>query len=289
VSERFAFVALLALTLPAGTAAQDWRSVTYLRQTAGEDLLRVDVEYGAGRLEIQPAPAGMLYRANLRYDADGFRPVSSYRDGQLRIGVEGGNSIRGRNLKAGHLQLRLGPTVPIELVVKFGASEADLELGGLRIRSARISTGASQTDLRFSEPNPDLCRFIEFEIGAAQFKATGLANLNTERLRLSGGVGEVLLDFTGNWRTDMTADLNMGLGSLTIRVPRGVGVRVHKEGLLAGFDSQGLVKRGDVYFSEDWEAAERKLTINVDAALGSIRMAWVDDADGMDGARGRKP
>jgi hypothetical protein len=278
VSDRFALIALLALALPAGAAAQDWRSVTYLRQVAGEDRLRVDVEYGAGRFEVEPAAPETLYRANLRYDSDVFRPVSNYRNGELRIGVDGGN-IRGRNLKSGHLQLRLSPTVPLDLNLKFGATEADLELGGLRIQSARISTGASKTDLRFSEANPDVCRFIEVEVGAAQFTATGLANLHAQRLKLSGGVGEVVLDFTGDWRSDMSADISMGLGALTLRVPRGVGVRVHKEGLLAGFDSQGLVKRGDAYFSEDWEGADRKLDINVDAALGSIRMAWVDAAD----------
>lgn len=278
MSDRFALVALLALALPASAAAQDWRSVTYLRQASGEDRLRVNVEYGAGRFEVQPASAETLYRANLRYDSEVFRPVSHYRDGELRIGVDGGN-IRGRNLKSGHLQLRLGPTVPLDLNLKFGASEADIELGGLRIQSARISTGASKTDLRVSQANPDVCEFVELEVGAAQFTATGLGNLHAQRLKLSGGVGEVVLDFTGDWRTDMSADISMGLGALTLRVPRGVGVRVHKEGLLAGFDSQGLIKRGDAYFSADWESAERKLDINLNAALGSIRMAWVDAAD----------
>ena len=278
MSDRLAAIALLVLALPAGAAAQDWRSVTYLRQAGDEDRLRVEVEYGAGRFEVEPAGPETLYRANLRYDSEVFRPVSSYRDGELRIGVDGGN-IRGRNLKSGHLQLRLGPGVPLDLNLKFGAAEAEIELGGLRVQSARISTGASKTDLRISEANPDVCRFIELEVGAAQFTATGLGNLHAQRLKLSGGVGEVVLDFTGDWRTDMSADISMGLGALTLRVPRGVGVRVHKEGLLAGFDSQGLVKRGDAYFSEDWEGAERKLNVNLDAALGSIRMAWVDAVD----------
>ncbi len=69
----------------------------------------------------------------------------------------------------------------------------------------------------------------------------------------------------------------MGLGALNIRVPRGLGVRVRKSGILASFDSQGLVKRGDVYFSEDWDRADHRLTINIDAALGAIRLAWVDE------------
>lgn len=286
MSRTLAVAALLALAAPAAIAAQDWRSVSYFRQASGEDVLRVDVEYGAGRLHIRPAPEGTLYRANLRYDAAAFRPVSSYRDGHLRIGIDGGK-MSGRNLKAGNLELSLGPRVPLDLTLKFGAAEAELELGGLRIREARISTGASQTKLTFSRPNPELCSSLVLEVGAAQFSAVGLANLNTEQLRLSGGVGEVTLDFTGEWRRDLAADIEMGLGALTLRVPRGIGVRVQKGGLLAGFDSEGLIKRGNAYFSEDWEDADHRLTVNVDAALGSIRMAWVEAAQVSEATRGR--
>jgi hypothetical protein len=270
----------LLLTLAAVPAhAQDWRTITSMRQVAGEDMLHVDLEYGAGRLAIRPGASNLLYRANLRYDGDVFRPVTSYKNGRLKLGFEGGN-IKGRNLKSGHLELLLGPTVPIGLELKFGAAEADLEFGGLRIREAKISTGASDTRLRFSQPNPEVCRSLRLEVGAAQFHAAGIGNLNAERLSLSGGVGEVTLDFTGRWRTNLTANIQMGLGTLTLRVPEGLGVRVRKSGILTGFDSQGLVKRGDVYFSENWENAEHRLTVNIDAALGSIRLAWVGgDAD----------
>lgn len=274
---RSAIVALsISAALATPAAAQDWRTITTFRQLADEEMLRVDVEYGAGRFEVAPGAGNLLYRANLRYDADVFRPITSYGNGRLRLGFEGG-SIRGRNLKAGHLQLLLGQRVPLDLSLKFGAAEADLELGGLRIREAQISTGASRTDVAFSQPNPEVCRSLKLEVGAAQFQARGIGNLNAERMTVSGGVGEVTLDFTGRWRTNLTADIDMGLGALNIRVPRGLGVRVRKSGILASFDSQGLVKRGDVYFSEDWERADHRLTINIDAALGAIRLAWVDE------------
>jgi predicted membrane protein len=113
-------------------------------------------------------------------------------------------------------------------------------------------------------------------VGAARFEAEGLGNLNCEDLSFSGGVGDVALDFTGNWRTDGTVDIDMGLGSLTLRLPKGLGVSVHKSSVLASFDSQGLIKRGQVYYSEGFDKADRKLNINIDAALGSIKVLWVE-------------
>jgi hypothetical protein len=273
-------VAFVAVAGPTGLAAQDWRTISSTRQQTGEDLLRVSLQYGAGRLEIAPAPsANTLYRTSLRYDADVFKPVVSYNPGRLKVGVEGGN-IKGRNLKSGHLELGLTRDVPLELDLQFGATEAMIELGGLRIRSAEISTGASKTTLKFSSPNPEPCERLELEVGAAQFEAIGIGNLNPERLEVKCGVGEVTLDFGGDLRTNMRADIDMGLGSLILRVPRGLGVSVRKDGILAGFDSQGLIKRGDVYYSENWDKATHHLTINIDAALGSIRMAWIEPANG---------
>jgi hypothetical protein len=265
----------LALMAPAAAAGQDWRSITSMRQRADEDLLRVEVQYGAGRFEVGAASESSLYRANLRYDAEVFQPLLSYTAGLLRVGLDN-LKVRGRNLRSGHLRLDLSRDVPLELKLEFGAARANLDLGGLRIRHARIATGASETDLTVSSPNLEVCRILELEVGAAQFRASQLANLNAERLTLAGGVGEVLLDFTGEWRNDLSADIKMGLGSLTLRVPRGLGLRVRKSGLLVGFDSQGLIKRGDVYYSENWDDADHQLTVNVDAALGSVRVAWVE-------------
>jgi predicted membrane protein len=127
-----------------------------------------------------------------------------------------------------------------------------------------------------ARPNRIACEELKLEVGAASFEANGLSNLNCAKLNVQGGVGEVILDFSGKATRDMKADIQMGLGSLTLRVPRGVGLQVTKEGLLATFDSQGLVKRGNTYFSEDWKSAAQHITLNISAAFGSIDVKWSD-------------
>jgi hypothetical protein len=265
----------LMLLAPRSAHGQDWHTTSYSRQAAGERELRVDIEYGAGKLNIAPGPAGTLYRANLRYDAEVFTPKVSFAGDRLRFGMESGN-VRGRNLKEGQLDLRLSPDVPLNMDLAFGATDATLELGGLLVRSLDIKTGASRTVVSVSSPNEMDCQLFEVEVGAASFEARNLGNLNTRRFRLTGGVGEVSLDFTGSWQQDMVAEVEMGLGSLTLRLPRGLGVSVVKDGLLASFDSQGLTKRGNTYYSENFEDATNKLALDLDAALGSIRVEWVD-------------
>ena len=264
------------LMLASTAQAQDWRTITSQRQYRNEEDLRVQVQYGGGRLSIGPTPSGnALYRALLRYDANAFKPVTEYKHGQLVLGIDGG-SIRGRNLKEGRLDITLSNKLPLELDLKFGAVEADIELGGLRVRELSISTGASETNIGIASPNSIECSQFKAEVGAAEFKIGGLGNLNCEKMHVQGGVGDVTLDFNGAWRIDALVEVEMGLGSLTLRVPRGLGVQVRKGGVLSSFDSQELIKRGNVYYSENWDEATNRLTFVVDAALGSIRMEWVE-------------
>jgi hypothetical protein len=273
--KRYLFAILLLSGAATPAFAQDWRTITSLRQFRGEQLLEVNVEYGAGNLSIAPAAGNSLYKATLRYDADAFKPVTQYSNGSLRVGVEGG-SIKDRNMKAGRLDLTLGNRVPLDMDLKFGAVRANVELGGLRIRELHVATGASETDLNVSSVNPERCSNVDFEVGAAEFTAAGLGNLNCEHVKMAGGVGDVTLDFNGAWRIDSTVDIDMGLGSLTLRVPRGLGVAVTKKGVLASFDSQELIKRGNTYYSDNWDKASNRVTFTIDAALGSIRMVWVE-------------
>lgn len=270
-----AFACAVAVDAPALLHAQDWRTISQSRQVGDETALRVDVEYAAGELRLSQAAAGSLYRMTMRYDDDIVTPRVAYRNRRLSVGMEDAQ-IKGRSTKGGLLDLKLSPSVPLDLRLKFGAAEASLDLGGMHVRRAAISTGASSTDLTVSAPNTESCDLLELEVGAARFEATRLGNLNARRMTLHGGVGEVTLDFTGQWQQDMTGKIDMGLGTLTLRLPRGLGVSIRKGGLLASFDSQGLIKRGDVHYSENWDSATHKLSLEINAALGSINVVWVD-------------
>lgn len=275
--DRRVWVGALALVLaPAGLTAQDWRELTSFRQRAEESRLEVRVRYGAGVLDIRPGAGSELYRAAIRYDSDLFDPIAQYRDGILEVGVDGtGKGIKLKNNDAGELRLALSPDVPLELDLDFGAVEANLELGGLRISELDVETGASDTEIRFTRPNPVRCDRLDISMGAAALEAIGLANAGCSRVSVEGGVGDVRLDFTGEWRDDITADITMALGSATLVIPEDVGVSVDKQTFLTDFDRSGFQKRGDVFYSDNWDTASHRLTIDLEGAFGSVSVRWV--------------
>lgn len=271
---------LLAAALamvPQESAAQSWRTVSMSRQASGEDELRVQVTYGAGTFRVRGAEQGLLYRMQLRYDEEIFEPRAEFDGSRLRLGVEGlGKSLRlGKKHQGGEMDLALGRDIPMDLDLEFGAVRAEIDLGGLSLTDLSLRTGASESTVDVSEPNPASMSAASFEVGAADFTVRHLGNLNARRIEVDAGIGEVSLWFNGRWQQDADVSVNMGLGSLELHVPEGLGVKLTKDSFLTSLDSEGMVKRGNAYYSLDWDRAERKVTIELDAAFGSVRVLWV--------------
>jgi hypothetical protein len=277
---------ICSLTAALPAAAQSWRTVTSARQVHGERDLSVDVRYGAGHFQLTPGTPDELYRMELRYDEDKFTPVREYDAdaGTLSLGVRSREGD-GLHVSLGDhhgdgpmpaLALSLSPDVPMALNLKLGAVQADVELGGLSLSRIHYETGASETHLHFSHPNTTACTELSLQAGAAEFDARELANSNCARIHFQGGIGETTLDFGGTWRRSMTAQVEVGLGTLNLKLPRDVGVSVHLNRFLASFDAAGFEKRGDMYYSSNYNTARYHLTMDINASFGGIDVAWMN-------------
>jgi len=275
---QLAAAGLMLAAGASGLAAQSWRTMTSARQLAGERHLNVNVEYGAGRLRVAPAAAGYLYQMELRFDERSMHPVTEYdrAAGALRLGIRG--SERGNHTlhhDEGRANIALAPTVPTSLHLAFGAGDADVRLGGLALDAVEISTGAAQAHISFDQPNRIAARRVRLEAGAAELTVTGLANARAEQIEFEGGVGETTLDFGGTWTRSARAMVKVGIGSLTLRLPRGLGVRLHKDSFLSSFDTGGFTRRGDFWYTANYDRAPIKLDLSVDAAMGSVDVDWI--------------
>ncbi len=270
------FSALLALGLSSALQASQTRTLTWSREHTDEDLLRVQVEFGAGELTLRPGASSLLYRATYDFDEAAMTPELSYANGYLEIGMEGRRDRRGRfrmgNDYHNALDLALSTGLPIDLGIDFGAGEAELDLSGLALRQLEVNTGSSESRIRVDAPNPESMTTAVFNVGAADFSLRGLGNLNAERVELSAGMGSVTLDLNGAWPEDAQIEVEMGLGALSIRVPEDLGARIRVDNMLAVIDADGFDRSGREYQSPNWESARRRVELEITAALGSVEI-----------------
>jgi hypothetical protein len=213
----------------------------------------------------------------LRYDETSTTPLHRYDADEhaLTLGVEGERMRFSRNVDEktkGEMRLSLSRTVPLDLSLDLGATKGTLDLGGLNLLALRLGSGASDMQLDFSSPNKSRMRSFDVDVGAASFEAHNLANANAPAINVHSGVGSVELDFGGEWSHDMSVNASLALGKLTLHVPRDVGVRVEVEKFLASFDQQGLKKRGDAYYSDNWDSARYHLQVRAQTTFGGIEI-----------------
>jgi hypothetical protein len=273
----------LGLCLWAGAAqAQTMRPFSTFRQLHGETRLNARIEYGAGSLRVEPGQPGELYRMNLSYDEDRFVPVSDFDASNrtvvlgLRAAGHGGVRVVSRNQLQQLATIAVSPRADLALDLSLGAVDADVELGGLRISELDLKTGASRAAVRFSRPNGMRCRHAAFSAGAAEVSIFGLGNSRCDEIEFEGGIGKVLLDFSGVWSSNARVEVKMAVGEITLRLPRQVGVRLAMDKFLSSFEPAGLIRRGDTFVSPNYDRAERRLDLNLTTAMGGVSVEWAE-------------
>ncbi len=207
----------------------------------GETSVRADLDLGLGTVTVGRAERGTLFQAEVTLPIDGLRAdarmetVPTERGDQARVtlGLDGDAASPGDLDRTRGLTWRLlfSHRTPLDLSVRMGATEADLDLTGIPLRRLTLVCGVASTALRLTAPNRERATDVEIRAGVSEFTAEGLGHLRFRRLRFDGGVGRFALDFRGaRPEPGAEATLRIGLGELDVLLPAGVPVVVEAPG-----------------------------------------------------------
>jgi hypothetical protein len=180
------------------------------------------------------------------------------------------------NFKADEWYVELAEGIPMSLDVELGAGKSDFDFTGLIINDLTISTGASSSKLNFGEMNTGEIKNLKIESGVSKFTANNLNNANFRRLEFEGGVGSYVLDFGGELKRDVKVDINVGLGAMTIIVPKEIGLKIkYEDSWLSNLsldDDEFVRRKKGIYESENYSNAEGKMDISIESGLGSVKI-----------------
>jgi hypothetical protein len=234
----------------------------------------LEILMGAGELYVRPGAENALLQGTVSYNVEEFAPHIITENGyiQLRQGEEESGEYTFPDI-SGNVEntwdLLLGDEA-MELILTVGASRSDIELGGLAIDNLRVTQGASDFDLSFSEANQVEMSTLRFTGGASDAELNKLANANARDLFFTGGAGRYTLDFSGDLQDDMYVKIEAGLGEVIIIVPAGTAATAEFEGALADVDAHDDWHRsGDTYTLEGTGA---RITFEISMGLGSLQL-----------------
>jgi hypothetical protein len=119
--------------------------------------------------------------------------------------------------------------------------------------------------------NPNPLWNMDFDIGAAQCDLD-LTPYRTERVKIDAGAASVRLKL-GALSPETRVDIDAGASSLKIAVPESAGCDIEVDAGLSSKSFPGFEKmKSGTYRTENFENADHKIHISVDAGVSSIKV-----------------
>jgi len=140
----------------------------------------------------------------------------------------------------------------------------------LSMEKGRVRNSNFKNDAEISL-NPNPIWDLNMDAGAAKIDFD-LSPFKVDRVDIDGGASSVWLKFGD--RIDKTdLKINTGASSITIEVPEDIGCEIRTSTVLSSRSFDDFEKIGSgLYQTEDFDSKDKKIFINIDAAVASLRV-----------------
>ena len=251
-----------------------------------EKHLTVKMDIGAGKIDLGRNQTGDILNAEVEYNPDDIRVDMDYDrikdEGKLYLKSESKDKGIDLDKDENLWNLEFSDKIPISLEMDIGACEADFDFTGLLIDQLDMDLGASSVEIDFRKPNSQRISEIKLDVGASKLTINGLGNSNFDQLSFDGGVGDFTLDFSGEFNHRADIDIEVGMGSLTILVPKDAGIQIKKESsFLSSFsidEDEFDEIEDDLYENDNFGKTDKELIFNIEVGLGAVKVEYIDSS-----------
>jgi hypothetical protein len=112
---------------------------------------------------------------------------------------------------------------------------------------------------------------LDMDLGAGEGDLN-LQHLNLRTVLVDMGVGDLRVDVSGSYLHDVDVTIDGGVGSITLLLPRAMGVMVHADKGLGSISSRDFIRKGDSLVNEVYGKTDVNIRVDIDAGIGSIQL-----------------
>ena len=278
------FTAIAVLVVSSAIAGRLEKVTEYVTAKHAK-IIEIECDLAAGEFTIKSGDIEEIAEIDIEYDKRTIEYEIEYSErgekGYLFIDIDHrkNRSFSDYNDFENNWEIVISDKFETSISLDIGACKAELDFGGIRLTDLDIDVGAAFGVIDFSKPNKLRLREINIDAGASSLEMHNLGNANFEYFEFSGGVGSYDLDFRGKYSGESIINIEIGLGTGDIILPRDVPVRVETEGSnwlsSIDFHNDDLIEiDADIYETEDFENAKTRIILRIEVGLGSIDVYW---------------
>ena len=268
---------ILMLLFATVTAGNRYEEVTEKIDAEGADNIIVNLDFGAGTVRLEPGDIGEAAIVDIYYDARrvDYRIEYENKGGTGYLDLESElKKHRNNDDLDNEWDVVLSNRYPAEIYFDLGACEADMDLGGIPLEMLELEIGAASGEIEFSKPNPRRLKEIIIDVGASSLDLNDFGNANFEYMEISSGAASVRLDLRGDYKGESRVNVDVGVGSMDVILPKGVDVSIETDdGLFSTIDFHGGDLEeidDDLYETRGFDSAKDRIKIMVDVGMGSV-------------------
>lgn len=236
------------------------------------DSLKVSIKFGAGKLVLISGEED-VFEGNFQYDKSILKPIIQYETlGETGILTLSQSIKKDLDLPfpyKNRWNLKLPSGIPLQLYINTATYSGDINLTNLQIENFYLTTGASQTNIVFNQPNLIDLKNVNIKTGASTIKMLGLANANFDEMNFTGGAGSYTFDFSGSLTKKSKVSINVGAAKIILKIPSSMGTKIIFRNFPASkLDVRGFVKINDqTYVNTEYGKRDAELDIEIRGGL----------------------
>lgn len=237
---------LLASLLLTGTSFADTARKVDSRSIEAGKATSVKVEFTMqpGNLQMRGGAAHLIdarfdyhppaWKPVIRYDVSGTRGHLVVRQPSLQSVAHGRNAW----------DVQLSDRMPTDLLLATGPGNATLALRSLKLNTMTAIAGPGNMSIDAGSPS-------------------------LRRISVSIGPGNLTVNLAAAWKHDLTANINVGIGNTTLRLPTKVGAQVTVRGT-GRVSAPGFTKQHGAYVNASFHRSKVTVRASINAGVGNV-------------------
>jgi hypothetical protein len=211
------------------TSVDDVKTESHSVKMDSSESANIQIDFPAGELKVQSGTNNLM-DASFRYNVSDWQPQVQYSEsgaqGVLHVSQPGDDRVPVGGKLINEWDLRLGKSIPMDLVIHTGAGNSQLDLSELNMTSLTVETGAGVTTVNL-DGNWEHDVNVSIEGGVGEIKVNLPAEMG---VRVDMDTALVTVTVNGLTRAEngyvneafgtaphtLTLNLQTGVGSVTL-------------------------------------------------------------------------